>query len=80
MKEPTKKAVKKPSAKRVIDENTTLSAIYRIPGAGAALEANHVPCVHCPMAMQELGSLTIAYVCEAYSLDKKKLIKELKEL
>jgi len=69
-----KKIVKKTSK---VTSKTTLEKIVGKKGAEDILNENGVPCLSCPMAKFELGSLEIGKVCETYDLDLKKILKEL---
>ena len=69
-----KKIVKKTSK---VTSKTTLEKIVGKKGAEDILNSNGVPCLSCPMAKFELGSLEIGKVCDTYDLDLKKILKEL---
>ena len=60
-----------------ITADTTLEKILSQKGADGVLEKYNVPCLSCPMAAQEVSSLTIGQVSETYGLDLKGLLKDL---
>ena len=66
--------------KQEISENTPLSEVLRIPGAIQILLKNNFPCVACPLAFFEAGTLTIGEVAKMYGLDVGKIVRELNEL
>ncbi len=66
--------------KQKINNNTTLSEIFELKGSEKVLAKNKVPCLHCPMAQMEMGSLKIGDVCKKYGIDLGKLLKELNKL
>lgn len=63
-----------------IDKNTTIEKILEIEGAEDVLRKYNLPCLSCPMASLEIGSLKIGEVSEMYGLDIDSIIKELEEL
>lgn len=63
-----------------IDKNTTIEKILEIEGAEDILKKYNLPCLSCPMASLEIGSLKIGEVSEMYGLDIDSIIKELEGL
>lgn len=57
-------------------DKTTLGEIITMGGEDI-LHANRVPCMACPLAAQEINSLSIGQVARIYQLDSGKIIKEL---
>jgi hypothetical protein len=66
--------------KNMITKDAVLAEVLKTEGAEAILHKYHLPCLHCPMAAQELGELRLGQVCEMYGLDIDGLLKELNEL
>lgn len=66
--------------KMKIDENTTLSEILKIEGAEKILSTHQLPCLHCPMAGIEMGSLRIGEICRMYGIDTNRLLGDLNNL
>ena len=62
-----------------ITKDSTLTEICKRPGTREILAKYHCPCLHCPMAVAEMGKLKIGQVCEMYGLDLEGLLKELNE-
>jgi len=62
-----------------ITSKTALDKILRVKGADAILEKFQTPCLHCPMAVHEMGQLTIGDIAKTYGIDLRKLLKELNE-
>ena len=60
-----------------IDKNTILSEVLKQKGAEKILAKYNLPCLTCPMAKFEIESLKLGQVCETYSIDIEKLLKEL---
>ncbi len=60
-----------------ITKDTTLAEILNYSGTEKILEKYKLPCLFCPMAKFEIGSLKIGKVCKIYNIDIKKLLKEL---
>jgi len=60
-----------------ITKDTKLSEILKKPGAAAILEKFNTPCMHCPMAAYEMGSLRIGDIAKNYGIDLKALLQEL---
>lgn len=63
--------------KQKITNQTTLSAILNVSGGLAVLGKYKVPCLTCPMAQIEMGSLKIGDICRAYGINSEKLLSEL---
>jgi hybrid cluster-associated redox disulfide protein len=63
-----------------INKNTTLKDILNKKGTEEILEKFNLPCIHCPMANQEIAFLKIGDVCMVYGIDAKKLLEELNKL
>lgn len=61
-----------------IDGDTKMGDVLKHPGAEAILERYRIPCLHCPMAAHELGSLTIGDIARAYGIDLDGLLSELR--
>lgn len=66
--------------KQVISEDTPLAEILKIPGATEILLRNNFPCIMCPLAFFEIGTLKLGDVIRTYNLDAEKIIKELNQL
>ncbi|MBI5254315.1 hypothetical protein HY932_00855 [Candidatus Falkowbacteria bacterium] len=64
----------------MFDKDSLLSDILKTAGTEPILHKYNLPCLHCPMAAQELGVLTLGQVCEMYELDLKGLLADLNEL
>jgi hypothetical protein len=62
-----------------ITDKTTLEKILSVKGSHAVLEKFQTPCLHCPMAVYEMGQLTIGDIAKTYGIDLKKLLHELNE-
>jgi hypothetical protein len=60
-----------------VTKDTKLADILRMKGAEEILEKYNTPCLHCPMAAYELGTLSIGDVANAYGIDLDKLLAEL---
>ena len=60
-----------------ITEDTTLSDIPNLPGAGEVPAKYDLPCLYCPMAAYEIGMLKIGEVAKMYGIDIKRLIDDL---
>ncbi len=63
-----------------ITEKSTLKKIMKLEGGIEVLVKNNVPCISCPMAQFEINKLQIGKVCEMYSLNLEKILKELNSL
>ena len=59
------------------NEKSTLQEVLEFSGAEAVLLKYDVPCLGCPMAKMEMGSLTIGQIGETYGIDLGKLLKDL---
>ncbi len=62
-----------------ITKNMTLAEILDFPGTSEILLKYNVPCLSCPLAMFEIGLLKLSDICNKYSIDIEKLLKELNE-
>jgi hypothetical protein len=60
-----------------ITKDTKLAEILKKPGAAAILEKHNTPCLHCPMAAYEMGSLTIGRIAKTYGINLKTMLLEL---
>lgn len=63
-----------------ITKDTILSKILKHPQANKILEKHNLPCLHCPMASQEMGMLKIGQVAKAYGINLDNLLKELNKI
>lgn len=61
-----------------IDRDTIMADVLKHPKAEVILEGYRIPCLHCPMAALELGSLSIGDIARAYGIDLGGLIAELR--
>ena len=59
------------------NEKSTLQEVLEFSGAEDILLKYDVPCLGCPMAKMEMGSLTIGQICATYEIDQGKLLKDL---
>ena len=59
---------------------TTLGEVMDLKGSEAVLSKHNVPCLSCPMAKMEMGTLTLDQICSQYGIDLDKLLKELNKL
>ncbi len=66
--------------KSKITGESTVENVLKINGSADVLNKYGVPCLHCPMASMEMDRLTLGYVCSAYNLNLKGLLKELNSL
>ncbi|MBN2330565.1 MAG: hypothetical protein JXC85_02010 [Candidatus Aenigmarchaeota archaeon] len=66
-------------AKARIHKDTTLSEVLSIRGSAEVLEKHKTPCLHCPMAAYEMGTLTIGEIAKAYGIDAEKLLHDLND-
>jgi len=66
--------------KQEISEGTPLAEVLKIPGAIQVLLRNNFPCVTCPLALFEAGTMTVGEVARMYGLDVEKIVRELREL
>ncbi len=62
-----------------ITKETTLAEILNYSEAKKILVKYNLPCLVCPMAKFEIENLKIGDVCKLYTIDSKKLLKELNE-
>lgn len=62
-----------------ITEDSVLSEILKNPKATEILLKYGLPCLTCPMAAYELGTLKIGEVAGMYGIDIKNLLQELNE-
>ena len=67
-------------SKGKITNETVLGDILEIKGSDKILSKYKVPCLSCPMAKMEMGTLKIGVICKTYGLDEKKLLQELNKL
>jgi len=63
-----------------ITESTTLTEILKSPEASKILAKYNLPCLHCPMAVYEMGMLKIGEVARMYGIDLKGLLEELNKI
>lgn len=63
-----------------ITSKTVLAEILEIQGAEKVLAKYNVPCLSCPMAAMEAGSLVIGEIAKMYGLDLDNLLKDLNKL
>jgi hybrid cluster-associated redox disulfide protein len=63
-----------------INKDTTLAEILENPEAEKILAKYNLPCLTCPMAAQEIGSLKIGEVCKQYGIDTDRVTEELNTL
>ena len=66
--------------RKEITKDTLLCEILDYPKTKEILEKYNLPCLDCPFAIFEMGSLKIGEVCEMYNIDLKNLLKELNEV
>lgn len=66
-------------ARAKITKDTTLAEIMKRPGSTEVLEKHNTPCLHCPMAAYEIGTLKIGEMAKSYGIDIDKLLKDLNE-
>lgn len=60
-----------------ITEDTVVADVLKRPGASEILSRYNLPCMHCPMAAYEMGSLKMGYVARKYGIDLERLLSEL---
>ena len=63
--------------KSKITEKSIVAEVLKLKDASEILEKHNFPCLHCPMAAYEIGTLKIGEVAKAYNLDLKGMLKEL---
>lgn len=59
------------------NEKSTLQEVLEFSGAEDVLLKYDVPCLGCPMAKMEMGSLTIGQICATYGIDQENLLADL---
>lgn len=64
----------------MINENTTLADILKIPGADKVLAKYKVPCLTCAFAQIEMEKLKIGDICKMYRIDAKKLLRDINKI
>lgn len=62
-----------------ITSKTTLKEILKLKHGEEILHKFGVPCMSCPMAEFEIGTLQIGKVCKIYGLPEKEILAELNE-
>jgi len=62
---------------KMITKDTTLKKVLEIKGAEEILSKHNMPCMRCPMASMEMEFLKVGDIAMHYSLNLKKLLKEL---
>jgi hypothetical protein len=62
-----------------ITTKSTLTEILELKNGEDVLHKFGVPCMSCPMAKFEIGTLQIGQVCKMYKLPLEKILKELNE-
>jgi hypothetical protein len=60
-----------------ITRSTTLREVLMHPHGARMLEKYKIPCLHCPMAVYEMGKLKIGEVAKTYGIDIRGLLEEL---
>jgi hypothetical protein len=60
-----------------ITAKSTLKKILELKNGEKILHKFGVPCMSCPMAQFELGSLQIGQVCKMYGLPLEDILKDL---
>jgi len=60
-----------------ITAKSTLQEILEAKGGEDILHKHGVPCMSCPMAKFEIGSLKIGQVCKMYGLPEKDILQDL---
>jgi hypothetical protein len=60
-----------------ITPKTTLKEILESKNGEKVLHKFGVPCMSCPMAEFEIGTLQIGKVCKMYGLPEKEILEEL---
>lgn len=63
-----------------ITTQTTLKKILEIENSEKILQKHNLPCLHCPMAAQEISKLKIGDVSKLYHLDIKNILLDLNTL
>ena len=62
---------------KTITSKSTLAEILKLKNGEETLHKFGVPCMSCPMAHFEIGTLQIGQVCKIYDLPLKEILKEL---
>ena len=65
---------------RKVTKDTTLAEILKHPGTSEVLSRYRFPCLHCPMAAFEIGTLKLGEVAKAYGIDLDSLLKDLNKI
>jgi len=60
-----------------ITKDSTVKSALSLAHGPEILAKHKFPCLHCPVATMEIGTLTLGQVCEMYGLDTEALIKDL---
>ena len=63
-----------------VSENTVLADLMSNEKALMVLKKYKVPCLTCPMASQEIKTLTIGQVAKSYGLNIEEMLNELKQI
>ena len=63
-----------------ITKDTVLEKVLSLPNAGEILVKHKVPCLGCPMAAYEMGSLKMGDIAKMYGINLKKLLEDLNKL
>ena len=63
-----------------ITKDSVLGEVMELKGADKVLQKHKVPCLGCPMAQREMGTLKIEVICKTYGIDEKKLLEDLNKL
>lgn len=58
-------------------DESTLESVLEFSEAEDILLKYKLPCLGCPMAKMEMGTLTLGQICANYGIDIKKLLFEL---
>lgn len=67
-------------AKKKLTGKSTLGEVMKVEGSQVVLSTHNVPCLTCPMAQMEMGTLTLEQICNQYGIDLKKLLQDLNKL
>lgn len=70
--------IKRPDLKP-FTKDSVVSEIIKRPGAMEILVKYNLPCLHCPLAKFELGSLTIGQVAKMYGISLEAILKDLNQ-
>lgn len=60
-----------------VTKDTTLKEALKIKGAEKIMEKFNTPCLHCPMAAYEMGTLKLGEIAKVYGIDLEGMLKEL---